>query len=90
MCRLRRFWKAYKTNWGQVTLLRSNGVLAPLRMPSGGFDWEPTACSTSLLRRASHCSQKDSLRCYSSRDGWITADNHLAFQMICRVNELSA
>ena len=48
MCRLRRFWKAYKTNWGQVTLLRSNGVLAPLRMPSVGFDWEPTALNESL------------------------------------------
>ena len=90
MWRLRRFWKAYKTNWDQVTLLRSNGVLAALRTPSVGFDWEPTAYSTSLLRRASRCSRKDSLRRPSSGDGWTTADNRLAFQMMCRANELSA
>ncbi len=88
MCRLRRFWKAYKTNWGQVTLLRSNGVLAPLRMPSVGFDWEPTAFNESL--EESFPLLTEGLPEVLFTHGWITADNHLAFQMICRVNELSA
>ena len=47
---------------------------APLGCRRLGSNGNPQRIQRVSLRRASHCSRKNSLRRPSSRDGWITAD----------------